>query len=213
MTWFRKLVKHVKVGSKLAVSIAHAIAGGYLLGQKPPQRNLLTKLGAGLLLLESRRWLLKARKSNFAFQNHIHTHTQVTVDLPRHQVYEIWKNPENIPFLMPHITGVSRINNKASLWNIAQSDDALEWICYLVKDVPDKNLTWHSSELSRVGSELDLKFSKLSADSTAIKLSITYHAAENLGNKPINSLFSPTFENLIAMDIKMLNYNLTNRKI
>lgn len=71
----------------------------------------------------------------------------VTVNRPRQELYDFWRDFTNFPQFMDNIREVEKLDGKRSRWVIeAPAGTSVEFISRLVEDQPGRLLAWESEE-------------------------------------------------------------------
>ncbi|RRB06706.1 SRPBCC family protein [Larkinella rosea] len=128
---------------------------------------------------------------------------------PRNEVYQYWRQLENLPRFMSHLKEVRQLDSTHSHW-IAQLSDgavaeaigAVEWDAQIIHEVPNERLVWKSVENARIDNAGEVQFSD-SPDGfgTQIHATIQYRPpVGHLGNA-VMKLFNSTFTQLIEKDL------------
>ncbi|HEX5160632.1 MAG TPA: SRPBCC family protein [Steroidobacteraceae bacterium] len=69
----------------------------------------------------------------------------VTINRPRQELYEFWRDFRNLPLFMENIESVTILDSNRSHWTVrgpAKSD--LEWDSIITEDIPGKVIAWSS---------------------------------------------------------------------
>ncbi|HJU89899.1 MAG TPA: SRPBCC family protein [Gemmatimonadaceae bacterium] len=78
----------------------------------------------------------------------------VTVNRPVEEVYEFWRNFENLPRFMKHLESVQDLGGGRSRWKArGPAGTTVEWEAEVLEDVPNERISWHSVEGSEVWNE------------------------------------------------------------
>ena len=78
----------------------------------------------------------------------------VTIDASPGELYQFWKNLENLPLFMDHLESVSRANDRTSHWVArAPAGASVEWDAEIVDDRPDRRIGWRTLPGSQVTHE------------------------------------------------------------
>jgi uncharacterized membrane protein len=130
----------------------------------------------------------------------VHFDRSITIARPVADVFAYWRQLDNLPRLIDHLTSVTVIEGKRSHW-IAQGPlgEAVEWDAEIFNERPDELIAWRSlpgSELDTAGS---MHFQSLPHDrGTAVRLELKYdppagvfgaHVADWLGQDVEEELF------------------------
>src|SRR3954470_13034496 len=71
----------------------------------------------------------------------------VTINRPRQELYEFWRDFRNLALVMENIESVTMLEGGRSHWKVkAPADTSVEWDSILVEDVPGEVIAWKSAE-------------------------------------------------------------------
>jgi uncharacterized membrane protein len=68
----------------------------------------------------------------------------ITILAPRAEIFRLWRNLENLPRFLEHVTVVKVLDERRSRWVIKEGPLHLEWEATIVDHVPDRRLAWQS---------------------------------------------------------------------
>jgi uncharacterized membrane protein len=75
----------------------------------------------------------------------------VTINRPRNELYEFWRDFRNLPLFMENIDSVTMIDAVRSHWRVkGPADSVVEWDSEITDDVPGELIAWTSVEGSSV---------------------------------------------------------------
>ncbi len=136
---------------------ASVIGGAALIGysvKKGSGRTLPALLGADLLyrgvtgyspLYNALGVRPKETQASIPYRQGIHVNAAITIQKSPEEVYEFWRNLENLPRFLPHLHSVTRTSEKVSHW-IAQgpAGKLVEWDAEIIGEEPNELLSWRS---------------------------------------------------------------------
>lgn len=137
--------------------------------------------------------------------SNINIRTSVYVDKPRQEIYDFWRNLENLPSFMSHLKSVKNLGGNRSKWeaklpgNIA----TVSWEAEIVNDEPGKVIGWKSVAGSDIDNAGKVEFMD-AADGrgTVIQAVISYlPPTGGYIKSKIVGLLSPAFAKLVRSDI------------
>jgi uncharacterized membrane protein len=71
----------------------------------------------------------------------------VTINRPRHELYEFWRDFRNLPLFMENIESVTMIDPVRSHWRVkGPAESTVEWDSVITEDVPGELIAWTSVE-------------------------------------------------------------------
>ena len=130
--------------------------------------------------------------------------TTITVNKPRQEVYEFWRNLSNLPLFMKHLQEVIVVDDHHSTWKakIPGGLGNVQWDSKILTDTPGEEISWSSMPDSQIDNRGTVKFLDAGKFGTEINVDISYHApAGNIG-EGVAKLLTPALEKLIKEDIR-----------
>ena len=89
----------------------------------------------------------------------IYTKRSITVRRPVEEVYEFWRNFENLPRFMRHLESVTVTGERRSHWVAkAPAGNTVEWDAEMTEDRPNELIAWRSLENADVYNEGTVQF-------------------------------------------------------
>jgi len=112
----------------------------------------------------------------FSFMKPKELHQSVTIDCSPNEVFDFWRNFENLPRFMKDIAQVEVLSAEESHWMVKlQSGASVEWNAAITDERPGAMIAWRSLEGSEVDTEGAVWFSKAPANlGTEVQLMMTY---------------------------------------
>lgn len=101
----------------------------------------------------------KPAKSEAYFNHGIHVEVSITIDRDPSELYDFWRNFENLPQFMDHLQSVSVIDEKRSHW-VAKgpAGTSVQWDAEIINDVPGKTIAWRSLGGAQVDNAGSVRF-------------------------------------------------------
>jgi uncharacterized membrane protein len=102
-----------------------------------------------------------------------------TIAKPPEELYQFWRNPENLPQVMIHIQSVVRTGPEHSHW-VAKgpAGTTIEWDAEVIHDEPNALIAWQSLPDSLIRQAGSVNFKELEAGrGTEVKLTVEYRPA------------------------------------
>jgi uncharacterized membrane protein len=76
----------------------------------------------------------------------------ILVNKSPEELYGFWRNPENLPRFMSHLTSVRASDDRRSQWRMKSlAGTEFEWVAEIVNDKPDELIAWRTLE----GADMD----------------------------------------------------------
>jgi uncharacterized membrane protein len=136
--------------------------------------------------------------------SNINIRLKMFVAKPRSSVYRAWRNFENLPLFMTHITEVKEIFDNISEWKaeVPGNPIPLKWRACIVRDIPGEEITWRSLPDSMIDNVGKIEFrDSTEANGTDIHVTISYQPPLGIVGDAISSLFHPSIEKIIREDV------------
>ena len=165
-----------------------AAAGGVMLWQGLRQRNagkwVMTLLGAGLVyqgvsgnnVLGQLPVVQPVVKTLTTAQEGLRVRKTLTINRPAAELYEYWRNLENLPRFMHHVKEVQQLDEGRSHWRVAIMDKMeLEWDAEITVDRPNEMIAWGTLPGATVAHRGYVKFIPAPGDrGTEISVALEY---------------------------------------
>ena len=106
----------------------------------------------------------------------VHVSKSVTINRPRAEVYEFWRDLDNLPRFMIHLKEVTYIAPRQSHWCVhGPAGTSIEWDAEMTDDRPGELLAWRSLPGADVPNEGRVQFSDAPGDrGTEIHVDLSY---------------------------------------
>jgi len=208
-----------ETGRKLSVNvgkverIASVIGGTFLIYQALKKGDQNYKLPAALagIYLFSRGatghdtiYSLAGKQKLPDTVKNINIITKMTVNRPRHEVYNFWRKLSNLPLFMEHLKEVMVLDNNRSHWvaKIPGYPGTIEWDAEIVKEIEGELLGWNSLPDASINNAGKIEFRDADGDATELSIVITYRAPFGDVGEGIASLLTPMVKKMIIKDVK-----------
>lgn len=213
-TYLHKHKKSIVPGLRVNVGKTERIlmvaAGSYLLYRALTKKNdkkILEGVAAGTMLFRGISGYCPAydlaERSGRLSGNNVSITTSLTVAKPAMEVYNAWRQLENLPLFMSHLHSVAVIDDCTSEWKarIPGGLGTLSWRAEILMDEPARLLSWHSQPGSSIDNAGKVKFTS-NGTSTDIDVTISYRAPMGKAGELAAGLLTPVFEKMIRSDIE-----------
>ena len=129
--------------------------------------------------------------------------TSLTVNKPVEEVYGSWRQLENLPVFMKHLSSVVELDSQTSEWKakLPAGIGSVSWKAQILADKPNELLTWQSLADSTIHNAGRVKFTA-NGNSTDIEVSIAYHAPGGKAGELAGKLLTPVFEKMLQKDVE-----------
>ena len=117
----------------------------------------------------------------------------VTINRPRDEVYECWRELDNLPRFIPALQELTLMPGGRSHWVVkGPASEAIEWDAEIVVDRPGEMLAWRTLEGANLPNEGEVRFTDAPAGrGTEVRVRLQYDPpaggqvlARLLGNDP-----------------------------
>lgn len=121
----------------------------------------------------------------------------------RSEVYNYWRNLENLPSIMSHIHKVEKISDNLYHWEAEFNNQKFEWNAEILQDIPNQRISWQSMDPSDVHNQGMVEFIDLpGGQGTALRVSMNYQPAETEWGSMIAGFLDPVFKRIVKNDLK-----------
>ncbi|HEX4124456.1 MAG TPA: SRPBCC family protein [Tepidisphaeraceae bacterium] len=97
----------------------------------------------------------------------IHIEDAMTIDRPAQELYEYWRNFENLARIMTHVKSVQVLDNRRSHWVVdapVVAGGSVEWDARITDDEPNHRIAWRAEDGAAVDSAGEVLFRKALGD-------------------------------------------------
>jgi uncharacterized membrane protein len=136
----------------------------------------------------------------------------VTINRPRSEVYQFWRNLENLAEFMEHVESVREVpdGSKRSHW-VAKGpgNRRMEWDAEIINEIPDELLAWRSLEGSDVANAGSVHFKDAAGGrGTEVLVKLQYNPTGGAVGALIAKMFGEDPATQIRNDLKRLKTRL-----
>ncbi|GAB3042428.1 SRPBCC family protein [Spirosoma pulveris] len=145
----------------------------------------------------------------------------LTINKPRQEVYAYWRQLENLPRFMFHLSEVRQLDNNRSHWVAKLSDGLLaktlgtvEWDAEILEEVENERLVWKSVADARIDNAGEVRFVDApNGQGTEVHAFIAYRPPAGQVGGVLMKLFNPAFAQLIKQDLRRFKQLLETGEI
>lgn len=107
---------------------------------------------------------------------HVKVEKSVTINAPVEQLYDFWRDFENLPEIMNHLESVTETDNMRSHWKAkAPLGTTVEWDAEIISDIPNELISWRSVEGADVSNAGSVRFlPSTGGRGTVVKIALDY---------------------------------------
>jgi uncharacterized membrane protein len=132
-----------------------------------------------------------ARSSGSTRQESTTVEESVIIDRSPREIYDFWRNFENLPQFMDNIESVTKINEVRSHWVIkAPAGTSVEFNSLVTEDIPGRLIAWKSEEGATVPNRGRVEFIETSSGGgTNVRTTISYDPPAGAFGRIVAKLF------------------------
>jgi len=129
----------------------------------------------------------------------------LTINRPKAEVYAFWRNFENLPKFMQHLSEVKQIDSGRSHWvaPIPGGIGKIEWDAEIIEEVENEKIVWRSVSNASVDNSGEILFKDAPAgQGTEIYVIIKYLPPAGAIGGTIAKVFNPAFKQMVKEDLR-----------
>ena len=116
-------------------------------------------------------------KKSSLLSGKVHVTKALTINKSQAELYEFWRNFENLPIFMRHLESVTKTGETTSHWKAkAPLGQTVEWDAELTSDVPNEKIGWKSLEGAFIPNSGVVEFMPTIERGTEVKVTLIYEA-------------------------------------
>lgn len=134
-----------------------------------------------------------------------------TILKPRSEVYQFWRQLENLPTFMQYLEDVQQTSPKRSHWiakvpkNIISKEKltTVEWDAEIEREEENSLIAWRSLPGSEIENSGEVRFTDAPANrGTVVQATIAYHPPAGAVGTLAAKILNPAFEELVKQDLR-----------
>lgn len=129
----------------------------------------------------------------------------LTILKPRNELYQYWRQLENLPNFMQHLQDVRQLGPKRSHWvaRIPKGVGTVEWNADIVAEEENSLLAWQSLPGSDIDNSGEVRFKDAPANrGTVVQATISYRPPAGAVGGSVAKLLNPVFKQLVKEDMR-----------
>ena len=121
----------------------------------------------------------------------IHAKASCIVNSTPEEVYQFWRNFENLPRFMRHVDSVTEMGDGRSHWKVkGPAGMEVEWVATIIADVPNEVITWRTLENADVDHAGAVRFERAAGGrGTIVRVNIEYNPVGGVIGATVAKLF------------------------
>lgn len=127
-----------------------------------------------------------------------------TINRPIHEVYQFWRNFENLPRFMRHLESVEVLDGRRSRWRAkAPAGMTVEWEAEILQDREQEWIAWRSLEGSQVPNSGSVRFTPAPGGrGTEVRVQLQYSPPAGRVGRLVAKLFGEEPELQVREDLR-----------
>lgn len=126
----------------------------------------------------------------------------ITIQRNKSEVYNYWRQLENLPLIMTHVSKVDKISDKKYRWDVEFNKQHFRWNAELIDDTPNKRISWVSVDSPDVKNSGSVEFNDAANGATEIVVNIIYKPAKTTLGRAVAKVLNPLFKQRVKDDLK-----------
>lgn len=135
--------------------------------------------------------------------------TSLTVEQPREEVYAFWRDLENLPRFMQHLSEVRDLGGGRSHWvaPVPGGFGEIEWDAEIQAEEEGRRLAWRSVEGADIANAGEVRFEDAPGGrGTDIHAKISYRPPAGDVGQAAARLFNPAFRQMVKEDVRRFKH-------
>ncbi len=135
--------------------------------------------------------------------------TNLTVDQPREEVYSFWRQLDNLPRFMRHLSEVQDLGDGRSHW-VATDPTGMgrvEWDAEIQTEEEGRRLAWRSVEGASIDNAGEVRFEDAPGGrGTEVYARISYRPPGGVVGESAANLLNPAFREMVKEDVRRFKH-------
>jgi uncharacterized membrane protein len=154
------------------------------------------------------------RNVSVPYEQGIRVEESISIGRPRLEVYDFWRNFENLPRFMQHLERVTVLDAERSHWVAkAPAGTAVEWDAEIINEEPGTRIGWRSLSGSQVPNAGSVQFLDDGAGGTLLKVELEYKPPAGLVGAAVAKLFGEEPAQQVREDLRRLKHVLETGQV
>lgn len=132
----------------------------------------------------------------------VNIRSSFSVARPRTEVYDFWRQLDNLPLFMRHLKKVTVLSPVRSHWEVKLPVAQVSWDAEIVEDQPGFMIGWHSVPGSTIHNAGKVEFRDApGGNGTIVNVVISYTPPAGGLGTAVGQLLTPVFEKMVREDV------------
>jgi uncharacterized membrane protein len=145
----------------------------------------------------------------------IRAEAAITIDRPRHEIYQFWRHLERLPRFMQHLESVVELDAMHSRWAaVGPLGKKVVWYAEIINEVPDELIAWRSLPGADVENAGSVTFKDAPGGrGTEVRVLLQYNPPAGIAGAYVAQLFGKEPSQEIEADLLRLKQYLETGEI
>lgn len=155
-----------------------------------------------------KEWLQLEPKEGIDAELHplraVHAEHTITINRPARELFDFWRNFENLPAIMRYVDSVSVAGGRRSHWKAkAPAGTAVEWDAEIVEEAPNELIAWKSLPPAAVPNRGSVRFQEAPGGrGTEMRIELEYEPPAGNVGRVFAKLFGMEPEQQLSEDLR-----------
>ena len=127
----------------------------------------------------------------------------ITIGRPPNEIYDFWRNLENLPKVMRDLKSVRQTGPRRSHWTVnGPGGRSITWDAEITNDQPNESISWRAYSRQAIEHEGTVRFDSAPGDrGTIVRVEMSYDFPGGGIGRTIAKVFGQTPEQKIQLDL------------
>lgn len=127
----------------------------------------------------------------------------ITIKRNKDEVYDYWRDLENLPNILKHVERVEKISEDRYLWTANFYGQRFDWEAEITEDTPGERISWQTTGDSDVENYGTVLFTDSAKDrGTDLIITLGYKPANSELGRKVAKIFNPVFKEKVKHDLR-----------
>jgi uncharacterized membrane protein len=133
----------------------------------------------------------------------IHVTRTIIIDRPPEELYQFWRNFENLPRFMNHLKRVEVLNQTRSRWTAkGPAGSEVEWEAEIINEHPNEMIAWRSVQGSQIETAGSVRFERATGGrGTLLKVEMQVEPPAGVLGATVAKLFGESPDKQVHVDL------------
>jgi uncharacterized membrane protein len=125
-----------------------------------------------------------------------------TIRKPAGELFQFWRNLENLPRFMQHVVAVEKVSDVESRWTVkAPGGRSVKWDAVIFNEEPNRLIAWRTREGADVPNAGSVRFEPAGDGTTIVKVALEYDPPGGKFTAFLSKLFGKEPNIQVAQDL------------